>query len=90
MRSKPRVGRPSLLTKRDKRHIWQCVAKDRYRAVSSIAQEISSVTGKSVSGQTISRSLNAMELHGRIPRKKPFLDAKHKANRFSFAKTYKN
>ena len=90
VRAKPRLGRPSLLTKRDERHIRQCVIKDRNRAASSIAQEISSVSGKSVSAQTIRRSLNAMEFHGRIPRKKPLLNAKHKANRLSFAKTYKN
>lgn len=87
---KPRQGRPLLLTERDVRHIRKCVTKERSRSASSIAQEVSLVSGKTVSAQTIRRNLNAIGHHGRIPRKKPLLNAKHKANRLSFAKTYKD
>ena len=76
------------LTNRDARHIQQCVTKDRRRSASSLAQEVFSVSGKTLSAQTVHRINNG--LHGRVPRKKPLLNAKHRSSRLSFAKTYRD
>ena len=68
VRPNSRSGRPSLLTKRDARYILQCVTNDRRRSASSFAQEVFSVSGKTVSAQTVRRSLINNGLHRRVPR----------------------
>uniref|UniRef100_A0A0L8I7H5 Transposase Tc1-like domain-containing protein n=1 Tax=Octopus bimaculoides TaxID=37653 RepID=A0A0L8I7H5_OCTBM len=44
---------------------------NRHRTTSSLAQDVSSVSGKSISAQTVHQSLNQCGLHGHISRKKP-------------------
>ena len=66
------------------------MTKERSRSASSLTQEISSVSGKTFSAQTVRRSLNAIGHQGRIPRKKPLLNTKHKSSRLSFASKYRD
>jgi hypothetical protein len=90
VRAKPRSGRPLLLTERDVRHIEQCIRKDRRRSASSLTQEVLTFSRKTVSAQIVHRSLNNNGHHGRVPRKKPLFNVKHKCSRFSYVKTYRN
>ncbi|CAI9734995.1 transposase [Octopus vulgaris] len=55
--NKHHPGRLSILTARDIRHIQRCVMDDRRRTASSLAHEVSSVSGKSVPAQTQQFSL---------------------------------
>ncbi|CAI9717491.1 transposase [Octopus vulgaris] len=64
------------------------VMEDRSRTGSPLAQEVSSLNGKSESVQTVRRSLNQCGLHGCIPRRKPLLTTRHKPSHLSFAETY--
>ena len=90
VRSDSRSGRPSLMMKRDARHIQQCLTKDRHRSASSLAQEAFFCFWQDCFRSDSLSKHDQHEPHGRVPRKKPLLNAKHKSSRFSFAKTYRD
>lgn len=62
---------------RDIRHIQRCVKYDKYYTASSLAQEVSSISGKSVFTETDCQCLNQCGLHGRIHRMRPLHTIRH-------------
>lgn len=83
--NRSRSGRPRKLTPRAERLARKLALQDRRRAAGSIAEEIHTATGVSVSSQTVRRTLHDAGLRGRQPRRKPLLQVCHKRARKQFA-----
>lgn len=86
----PRCGRKKILSPTDKRAIIQRVKKNPRESAVKIAGELTTTTGKRVSASTVRRALYESGLHGRVPRKKPFISKKNQLKRLEFVKKYEN
>ena len=86
IQNRPRHGRPKKLSARAQRHIQRLALENRRMSAASIAVEVRRGWGvRSVSAQTIRRTLHSIGLHGCRPRKKPLLKKMHKEARKRFA-----
>ncbi|PPR03974.1 hypothetical protein CVT26_001081 [Gymnopilus dilepis] len=83
--NKPRPGRPSKLTDRDKREIVRAVRKNRRAPLTDITNQISA----DVSVSTVQRVLAAQGYHRRVARKVPWLTKNHRKLRFIWGKVYR-
>lgn len=66
------------------------IRKNPTRSAVKIAEDISKISGSTVSDSTIRRALHESGLHGRSPGKQPFTSAINKKGRLEYAKKYKN
>lgn len=85
----PRSGRPKKLSEVQVKGISREVRKDPASSAVQIAERISKDTGNSVSGRTVCRALNSCGLHGRVPRKKPFISSTNRKKRMAFAESHR-
>ena len=83
-----RTGRPRRLTDAEVRTVVREIKQNPAESAVKIAQNVSQTSGKSVSASTIRRTLNDHGLHGRIPRKKPFISKTNQNKRLNFARKY--
>ena len=82
----PKTGRPRKLSSKQERLICRKVKSNSHCSAVKIAESISFESGSMESASTIRRTLNSNGLHGRTPRKKPFISKKNKTRRLNFAK----
>lgn len=82
----PKTGRPKKLSNRQVKLICREVKNKPSSSAVKIAEQISNESGNNVSASTVRRTLNSNGLHGRVPRKKPFISAVNKKKRLEFAK----
>ncbi|XP_046993821.1 uncharacterized protein LOC124605912 [Schistocerca americana] len=71
--NKCRPGRPKVLTTRERRHIIALARKEPATSAATIAEIVQTTSDKTVSVQTIRNVLNEADMHGRSPRKKPYI-----------------
>ena len=83
-----RPGRLRKLTPRSTRSLLREVEKNRRASASDLAQAVVNQCGVVVSAQTVRLTLQEHNLHGRRPRRKPLLQARHKKARLLFANAY--
>lgn len=83
--NKFKSGRKAKLSSAEMRKMVIDVKRDRHRSSSTIAAEIKNATGKIIHPSTVRRLLYKYGLQGRIARRKPFISAKNRKKRLSFA-----
>ena len=81
---RPRSGRPSKLSERDKRALVRYAISNRELTVKAVAIEFNCTE------KTVVTVLRASDYHKRIQRPKPFLTKKQKALRLLFARKHKH
>lgn len=85
-----RPGRPKRLTDTEARSIVREVKANPVSSAVQIAKHIAETSGKPISASTIRRTLHKSGLHGRVPRKKPYISKTNQQKRLEFAKKYIN
>ena len=85
--SKPRPGRPKILTERDTRHLKRYVTHNREMRRESLNKIISKLN-LDAHANTLRTTLYKLGLGHRIEHKRPYLLKKQKDARLAFAKTY--
>ncbi|KAK7576331.1 hypothetical protein V9T40_001250 [Parthenolecanium corni] len=85
-----RSGRPKKLNPTQERSIVRNLRKNPFRSAPSLADELASTSGITVHPETIRILLRSAGLHGRSPRKKPFISEVNRVKRLKFAKEYVN
>jgi transposase len=83
-----RSGRPCVMSNIEVRKIVRNVKANPKSSAVKIAQDLSRERGKPVSSSTVRRALNKNGLHGRVPRKKPYISATNRVKRLNFAKSH--
>lgn len=86
---RPRTGRPSKTSLRERRMIVRNSLKNRQMTSTQLAAQ-HNLTGQTLSKRTVQRILNKYGLFGRIARKKPFINAKNRVKRLKWAKKHRN
>jgi len=74
--NRPRRGQSKRLSPRAVRQVQNLASKNKRMSAASIALEVAE--GQLVSPQTIRRTLQQVDSHGRRPRRKPLLKLAHK------------
>lgn len=85
----PRSGRPTKLSEATKRSIVRTVKKNPCLSAVKIAETLSINNNETVSASSVRRALYSGGLHGRVPRKKPFISKVNKKRRLDFANNHK-
>lgn len=80
-----RSGRPRKTSAQQDRIITRMSLKDRFKTAAEISRELGSTSDCRVSRQTVSRRLDEVGLHARVPAKKPLISKKNQKARFRFA-----
>ena len=88
--NKPRSGRPSKLTERDKRFILREVSNNPMISAVDLAADIPSTSATNVHAECVRRVLRAAGYNSRIPRKKPFISSKNMDKRLKYALEHKD
>lgn len=83
-----RKGRPKKLTPRLKRKIRKEALKNPVISSRELAAMVQSTSGVQVTSRTIRYALNSEGLHGRVPRKKPYISETNRKKRLAFAREY--
>ncbi|XP_049770435.1 uncharacterized protein LOC126109448 [Schistocerca cancellata] len=86
--NKCRPGRPKVLTTRERRRIIALARKEPATSATTIAEVVQTASDKTVSVQTILNVLNEGDIHGRSPRKKPYISEINRHKRLQFVKDY--
>ena len=84
----PRKPKERRLNKRDERFILKRVRENPRLSVPQLRPLVENVAGKMMSDQTVRRALWKHGYHGRIPRKRPYVNKVNRRNRLSFAKEH--
>lgn len=88
--SKPRCGRTSKLTVREKRTVLQSVKKNPRITAFQISESIKNSFGKDVYEDTIRKILKRDGYRARVARRKPYISEVNRKKRMDFAKEYIN
>lgn len=75
------------MSQREERAIVRMV-KNSHLSAPKITVEVERICGKSVSEDTVRRTLYRSGNHGQVARRKPFISKKNKRKRLEFAKQY--
>jgi len=86
----PGRGRQRLTTKAEDRFIKRKIKKDRRESAVRLASELIDVLGKKISPQTIRNRLHEDGMHGRIARRKPFINARNRKKRLTWARKHRD
>lgn len=89
LRNQPRSGRPQALSARDKAFIVRTVKKDPKTSAPRIASELEE-RGVKVHPDTVRNALKKEGYHGRVARKKLFVNAQNRKKRLAFALKHVN
>lgn len=90
LHSKPRSGRPQLLSDRDKRYVVVKVRQNPKLSAPKISSDLENSIGKKVSPSTVRNVLRKEGFHGRVPRRKPLISPINRKKRLNFAKMHLN
>ncbi|GFX50160.1 transposable element Tc1 transposase [Trichonephila clavipes] len=89
--SKPRSGRPSKLTLREKRYVFKSIRLNPRLSASQVANDIRESFKKHfMCEDTIRKILKKAGYHGRVAHKKPHISAVNRENRLDFANEHVN
>ncbi|XP_055374437.1 uncharacterized protein LOC129607452 [Condylostylus longicornis] len=83
-------GRPKRLSDKEIRQIVREVKNNPSVSAVKISKNITQTSEKPVSASTIRRALRENGLHGRSPRRKPYISKINQQKRLEFAKKYEN
>jgi transposase len=89
-KDRPRKGRPSKLTDRNKRAAVKILNKKEATTATAISKALKTSHNIQVSRKTVARALKSCGYSCRIKKKKPRLTDKHKKARLAFAKKYES
>lgn len=84
----PRSGRPKKLSHRQINSIHRQIKVDPQFSAVQIAKQLSNESETSVSASTVRRALHSRGMHGRTPRKKPYISKVNKGKRMKFAENH--
>lgn len=84
--SLPRSGQPKKLNQREERTLVRKVIENPHLSAPKVNAILGDQLGKTVSTNTVRRTLYRAGFHGRVARKKPFISKKNKADRLKYAK----
>jgi len=87
---KPKGGRPSKISKSNKRFIRRLVLSGKAETAPQVATQLKTASNVTVSLDTIRRALKDVGLKAVTKKKKPLLLERHKKARLEFAKRYRN
>lgn len=90
LENQPKTGRPKRLNGTEIRSIVRCVRQNPTESAVKIAETMSESSNNKISASTIRRALHENGIHGRVPRKKPYISHVNQKKRLIFAKKYKN
>ena len=82
------TGRPRTFTDREERNIVRSVIKNPKLSAPKLCAEVGCGTGKKVTPQTIRNVLKRKGFHGRVARKKPYVNERNRRKRLKFAKEF--
>ena len=82
--------RKYILSERDERKIVLLIRRNPRQSVSKLIVKVASVSGQSVSSDTIRRALRKAGSHGRKCRKRPYISHVNEQKRLIFSKQYIN
>lgn len=88
--SKPRSGRPSKLTLRDKRTIKRIVDQEPFISAKKISSHLGMHNDITVHPETVRRVIVDIGFKSCTPRKKPFVNKINRQKHLTFAKEYVN
>src|SRR5688572_29993593 len=86
--SRPRSGRPPILTDRDKRHIVRIVKSNRQQSARQLQSNFVQSSGTVVSIKTIKRALHEAGYHSRVAVRKPLISAKNRRDRLQWCRQH--
>jgi transposase len=87
--SRPRSGRPPILTDRDKRHIVRIVRSNRQQSAKQLQHNFVQSSGTVASLSTVKRALHEAGYHSRVAARKPLISAKNRRDRMQWCKRHK-
>lgn len=90
LKSKPRSGRPKILTDTTKRSIVRKIKDNPRMSAPKIADELRNNLQITVSDETVRNVLRENNYHGRTPRRKPLISETNRKKRLLFAKMHIN
>ena len=90
VKDKKRIGRPSILTKRNERTIIRRIMSNDCTTAVDVKRSLKVNEKIEVSANTIRRVLKRNGLRSRVKQKKPLLSKKHRKSRLTFAKKYQH
>lgn len=82
------TGRPRTFSQRDERVIVRKVQQNPKISATRIASEVEGDLGIKVHPETVRRVLRRSQYHGRVARRKPFINAVNQKKRMQFAREY--
>ena len=82
--SKPRSGRPRILTDRETRKVVSLVKVNPRLTASQIAEDVKLQFKKTICSDTARKILKRAGYHGRVARKKPFISLKNRMKHIVF------
>ena len=88
--SKPRSGRPRILTVREERSVLKMVKENPRISAAKIVGNVKNMFGKDIHKDTIRKHLKKSGYHGRVARRKPYISETNRKKRVAFAKEYIN
>lgn len=88
--NKHRTGRPKKLTSREEKIIIREIKKDPNISAANLAQMVADNFKKDVHPELCRRILRSNNFHGRVPRKRPFINKTNQVKRLKFTKEYVN
>ncbi|CAK9832042.1 Transposable element Tc1 transposase [Anthophora retusa] len=88
--NKVRSGRPKKLTPREEKAVLREVKKNPFISAPKLAAVVTRNFNKEIHAQLCRRILWNNNIHGRVPRKKPYISKKNKQLRLNFAKAFIN
>ena len=88
--SKGKGGRPAKLLPMIKRNIRRMILSGKAKIAIQVKSQIGNDRGVDVSADTVRRALKEVGLRAFTKKKKPLLLARHKKERFQFAKVHKD
>lgn len=88
--SKPRSGRPSKLTLRERRNIVASVKANPRISASQIAKDLQFKFRKQICADTVRKILKKAGYHGRFARRKPFISVINRQKRIKYANDHIN
>lgn len=82
------AGRPRILTQSEERLILRKIKLNPRSSAPKLTREVRKDFKKDVNPETIRRVLRRDGLHGRIARKKPFINERNRKRRLEYAREY--
>lgn len=84
--TKPRSGRPKILSERDNRHLMKIAKENRSNTLEELTENFNTAMNISVSSRTIQRALHKEGFSGHAAKKKPLISEKNRKKRYGWCR----